>query len=342
MEISFALTSRCNARCVHCASSCGPHRDTWLEVQEVKRLITEAAALSTGDALRVDFTGGEVFLDFDRLLDLVRFASQLGAEVGCVSNAYWATSDASASDKLRRLEQAGLSTLAISTSRFHQAFVPLSRVERAVRLARATGLLTELKVIFTQDEAGTQGAALQWSKAIPAAVHIHSPILPYLSTGQTLPEASYPRMPGLPREVCPGQSLAISENGMAYSCATPGADHDFLSLGDSRAIALAELQHRLQQGAKQRLLREHGPAYFAGAAILAGDGQHLREAYANACDLCLHIAHTDVLAQAAASLCEALHRARHGPTQSLVPMLGKTGAPDLADCSGCPSQPGDL
>ncbi len=291
MELTFVVTSRCNASCAHCATSCGPTRSDALPSPEIKRMIDEAALVKDGRPLRVDFTGGELFLDFDLLLDLVSHAAALGAEVGCVSNGYWATSEDAAMDRVNRLKAAGLHTIAISTSRFHQAFVSLRRVKRAISAARAVGLWTELKVVVTADEDGDQGAAMEWINQIDSHLAHYAPLLPYLREGEQLCEQDYLGDEGLPACACPGHSLCIAEDGVAYTCGIAGSGTPFLALGDTKMLPIASLDRLMRRAGKQHLLLTQGPIHFARAVIAAGQGDRLRKRYSSVCDLCLHIAH---------------------------------------------------
>jgi hypothetical protein len=117
----------------------------------------EAAAVKDQTTLRFDLTGGEPFLDFEGLLDLVRFGAGLGAQVTCVTNAYWATSSERAESLLTQLKSAGLWSISVSTSRHHVQFVPLKRVQLALALARTVGLTTEIKVAVMQSDNAKDG-----------------------------------------------------------------------------------------------------------------------------------------------------------------------------------------
>src|ERR1043165_4389764 len=153
MKLALLITARCNASCSHCSTSCGPHREEHLSRDQIFNLVDQAAAIDDGERFKVLLSGGEPFLDFGLLLDVVRHASSKGAIVTCVTNGYWATSAEQARDLLTQLKQAGLRSFAGSTSRFHQAFVSRRRVERALAASRVVGLRCTLKYIRTRTDA---------------------------------------------------------------------------------------------------------------------------------------------------------------------------------------------
>jgi hypothetical protein len=289
VNLGIILTARCNASCTHCSKSYGPRRRESLEKDQIYRLINEAAEIEDGSPLVIELTGGEPFLDFELLVDVTARARSLGAEVSCVTNAYWARSLEKATSMLARLRFAGLGYLSVSVSRFHQQFVPLDRVRIALESAVALGIVTELKGAVTSRDVEPGGALHEWKQFLDADKINIFPVLPCLREGATLPESEYYRESGLPAQACPGEIVCVYTDGVARSCCGPGVSGPFLQLGDTANTSVKEIHRRFQLHAKQRILREAGPIYFAERAIALGFGHRLRASYAGPCDLCGHI-----------------------------------------------------
>lgn len=249
----------------------------------------EAAAIEDSQPLAFDLTGGEPFLDFDRLVEVVGYGAKLGAEVSCVTNAYWARTAEAAEEKLNKLFAVGLTSLAVSVSRFHQQYVPLYRVQIALQTAAQIGLPTELKGAVTVGDLEADGELEYWKDFLDADKINIFPVLPSLRSGARLPEGEYYREPGLPTQTCPGEVVCIYVDGVARSCCGPGVSGSFLALGHTADTSIEEIHRRFLVRGKQRILRERGPVYFAERAIAAGLGDRLRDAYAGPCDLCGHI-----------------------------------------------------
>jgi hypothetical protein len=94
--------------------------------------ISKAAAedisvlLREGGCRSVHIGGGEPFLDFDGLIELVQTLTNAGIRVEYVeTNAYWATDDQQIKQRLRSLLSAGADTLCISLDPFHAEYVPV-------------------------------------------------------------------------------------------------------------------------------------------------------------------------------------------------------------------------
>jgi Radical SAM superfamily/4Fe-4S single cluster domain len=308
MRLVLVLTARCNASCTHCAKSYGPHRTEHLSQEAVLRLMDEAAAIDDGEELYFDLTGGEPFLDFERLVEIVTYGSQLGGGVSCVTNAFWARADEVTRSKLTLLRDAGLTALSVSVSRFHQRYVPLERARRALVVAAELGIWTELKGAVTRSDLESGGALETWKGSLEPSCTSIFPVLPHLRDAEVLPEYEYYRERGLPLHRCPGDMVCVDFDGVARSCCTLDGSNTFLKVGNAHNMPLSQIHENFQRGGKQQILRERGPIEFARGAIAAGHGERLRLEYAGPCDLCLHIQADPLLRQVAEEMARAVER----------------------------------
>lgn len=308
MRLGIVLTARCNAACIHCSKSFGPDRTEHLSKDDIFRVMDEAGAVKDGKPLSFDLTGGEPFLDFDRLVEVVSHGAQLGAEISCVTNAFWARTDDLAKSKLTLLRDSGLTSLGVSVSRFHQKFVPLHRSRRALVTANDLGIRTELKGAVTRSDLEPGGSLSEWKDTLSADWISIFPVLPRLRDTEVLPDQEYYREFGLPFQRCPGDVVCIDFDGIARSCCTLGSGDRFLMVGDVHQMPIEKIHETFLHAGKQRILRESGPIEFARGAIAAGLGHRLRTAYAGPCDLCLHIQSDTQLRQIAEGMASTLDR----------------------------------
>ena len=309
MRLGFILTARCNAACTHCSKSFGPTRTEALSQTHVFGLMDEAAAIDDGQPLSFDITGGEPFLNFEMLVAVVAHGGQLGGEVTCVTNAFWARTDEISIAKLTELRNSGLTSLSVSISRFHQQFVPLHRAQRALHIAAQLGISTELKAAVTNDDLKVGGLVSRWQDSVDADWVNVFPVLPHLRHDAILPDDEYYREPGLPTHKCPGEVVAVDYHGIARSCCSLGEEDSFLVIGDTNLEPLKDIYETFQTAGKQKLLRDTGPVAFARGAITAGLKHRLRKAYAGPCDLCLHIRTDPQLRRIAEEMAAAVQEA---------------------------------
>ncbi len=322
MYIAIILTDRCNAACLHCSTSCGPYRRTELAADRIQAVMDEAAQLADGRWLHFGLSGGEPFLDLPRLLKLIRHGKSRGAEVSCVTNAAWASAPARALRMLRAVQEAGLDFLAISSSRFHEEFIPRSRVERALRTAREIGLECHVKLVHGAGDLSPGSERERWVRNQPIDHLQRIPLLPTLRNGARLDDSAYNQAEALPQGACPAPLLSVREDGQVYGCCTPGAFIPFFRLGDVHRDSLTSIHERFRLGGTHQFLRERGPAHFVPAIRAAGLGERLRPGYAGVCDLCTQIAGDPALSSVARDCVKRFQR------DQLQRILAASKAPD--------------
>jgi MoaA/NifB/PqqE/SkfB family radical SAM enzyme len=114
--IHFLLTFQCNFECDHCFVWGSPWQSGTFTLGKIQKALIQAKEVGTVEWIY--YEGGEPNLYYPILLKAVQEASQLGFQVGIVSNAYWATSQQDARVWLEPF--VGLvQDLSVSTDLFH-------------------------------------------------------------------------------------------------------------------------------------------------------------------------------------------------------------------------------
>ena len=130
------LTYKCNAACEFCYYNCSPSQDGLMPVDTA---ISAWQSLKTiaGDSAIIHITGGEPFLYWDRLCEILTEAKkQKLTPVDLIeTNAFWATNEKIITERLKLLDEIGIHKFKISTDPFHQEYVPIEPVRRLVKLA---------------------------------------------------------------------------------------------------------------------------------------------------------------------------------------------------------------
>jgi MoaA/NifB/PqqE/SkfB family radical SAM enzyme len=131
------LTYRCNAACADCYVNSSPRKRALLPVEDLREYLSELKKLGmTGP--RIHFGGGEPFFHYQHLIECFQAAEELGMlPLGKLeTNAFWCKNDDLARERLTEIERFGIVKLHVSTDVFHQEFVPMESVQRAVRIGR--------------------------------------------------------------------------------------------------------------------------------------------------------------------------------------------------------------
>ena len=122
----------CTASCRHCmfgsSPSCPKEFISADEAEKTAALLAEAGTSS------VHIGGGEPFMNFPALLDLIDALNRHDIAVDYIeTNAFWAKDDEIVKNRLWELTKRGVTSVMISADPFHIEFVPL---ERVLNLAR--------------------------------------------------------------------------------------------------------------------------------------------------------------------------------------------------------------
>lgn len=145
ISAGLLLSYKCNSRCRHCLYACSPQwKADWLSVADAEDILGQlapkmqaASGINAGIGVNqgLHFTGGEPFLNFSLLVEVVAVAHWLGIRSTFVeTNCYWCTDDQTTLDKLSQLKQAGLKGMLISANPFVLEHVPFERTLRAVQI----------------------------------------------------------------------------------------------------------------------------------------------------------------------------------------------------------------
>ena len=130
------LSYQCSNRCLHCLYASSPTWKEWISEEDAERIFFELkkhGRYLTG----IHIAGGEPMLRPDLAVSVVKTAMRLGIPLDYIeTNAFWCWDDEKTTETFQKLKEAGLPAVLISASPFHAEFVPMERVNRAVRIGR--------------------------------------------------------------------------------------------------------------------------------------------------------------------------------------------------------------
>ncbi len=130
------LTYKCNATCEFCYYNCSPSQEGLMPV-DTAISAWQSLKLIAGDSARIHITGGEPFLYWQRLCEILKEAKKQNlTPVDLIeTNAFWATDEKIITERLKLLDEIGIKKFKISTDPFHQEYVPIEPVRRLAKLA---------------------------------------------------------------------------------------------------------------------------------------------------------------------------------------------------------------
>ncbi|MDD5326638.1 MAG: 4Fe-4S cluster-binding domain-containing protein [Phycisphaerae bacterium] len=123
------LTYKCSASCEFCYYNCNPKQNGVMPVDTAIG-IWRSLKILAGDDAKIHITGGEAFLCWDRLVEILRQGRKenLGKVDLIETNGSWAKDLELVAKRLKILDELGMDRLKISTDPFHQEYVDIESV----------------------------------------------------------------------------------------------------------------------------------------------------------------------------------------------------------------------
>ena len=166
-SVGLLLTYKCNCACEFCYYNCGPEKGGLMPVDMAIEAWQSLKVLA-GDNAKVHITGGEAFLYWDHLQEILKAAQKqnLGKVDLIETNGFWATSDKIIRQQLQRLNELGMHRFKISTDPFHQEYVNIEPVRQLATIA--------IEML------GPQRVLVRWRKYLdnPAQIKDSPPAIP--------------------------------------------------------------------------------------------------------------------------------------------------------------------
>jgi MoaA/NifB/PqqE/SkfB family radical SAM enzyme len=153
------LTYKCNCSCEFCYYNCSPQKNGLMS-KDIFITSWQSLKVIAGDSAKIHITGGEPFLYFDYLCELLEAAQKynLGKVDTIETNGFWAADVNDIVKQLKTLDNLGMHRLKISCDPFHQEFVDIELVKRLA--------------IASKESLGPDRVLVRWEKYLDNPVNI--------------------------------------------------------------------------------------------------------------------------------------------------------------------------
>ncbi len=146
--IGIQVTLNCPLNCAHCIVSSSPQRKEEIPTEKVVKWISE---IGETDSIKLIFiTGGEPFVNINKLEKISKSANEYGLFLHIVTNAFWAKSYNQAKKILNKLQ--GITNLAISTDTYHVKYIPFEFIKNASLAALDNGIEVGISICITKND----------------------------------------------------------------------------------------------------------------------------------------------------------------------------------------------
>ncbi|MFI3212909.1 MAG: radical SAM protein [Eubacteriales bacterium] len=239
-NIIILYTLECNARCRHCCFSCSPDQKEKLNVNTVKNIIDDI--IKYPSITNISFSGGEIFLYPDEILELLFYARSKGLNIQCTTNGFWGENIVIAERIMKRLQSVNLSTLTISFDEFHKEFISVESIDTLIQLAAKYRIHVEIK-----------GVAVNGSKSVYELLNdlphrlldVNVKEIICLPVGRAFSLVSKNQYLVNPTEyfTCPsiGRDVTIYPQGYVVPCCSPVPNPKTFNIGNINNNSLSEI-----------------------------------------------------------------------------------------------------
>lgn len=245
-EIGLVMTEQCPVGCRHCLSSSSMQATDLPPPETHLDWIAKVARVDRCKS--VSITGGEPFVYFDRLLELVEGCRSHGLQATVFTSAYWATTGAIAARKLGQLAAAGLTGITVSADEYHQDSIPLANVARVLRASQERGIRARLAVTSVSHRPGVDPLERDLRRRLGARLlrGVQVEVGGIVKAGRACQLAFPPALPpGQARLVCNALGPTIQQDGSVASCCrAPLPAGSPLVIGDLNAEGLDSIYQR--------------------------------------------------------------------------------------------------
>lgn len=262
MNIGLFITFQCQVACPHCVVKAGPERKEAMDLETIGDYIIQIAGYRDGHIRTISLTGGEPFIDIDRLRQVIAMAAHHNLWVSVVTNAFWAESLERATAILEGLP--GLSLIAISTDRYHQQAIAFDRVKNAIQAAEFCGIPYDVSLCTENPDDPEHIRILEQVRSVSEMDAIHTAItFPAGRALEKLDTAKYVKSDQPPISACSfANSPVIFPDGKVLACIGPVIDipnkHP-LVLGNLGENSLKDILDRAELNPVLHTLRVWGP-----------------------------------------------------------------------------------
>ncbi|MFW9872604.1 MAG: radical SAM protein [Candidatus Thorarchaeota archaeon] len=243
----------------------------------------------------VNFFGGEPLLNFNLLIRLIEEAKKFDIpKIGLPTNGYWGKDEETAKKYAQKLKDVGVNLIGFSADAFHQEFIPLENLKRAIKAVHKAEIDTILiiaQTIGAPNESNpfnnqTNKLCKSISNEFKFCQIIKSPLQVKGRAIKNLLE--YYRMTSIPSEKClifRAPMYMIDPNGWVFNQGCQG-----ICLGNARKDSLLKIINEFKPRRHPILGKIMGKGGVSSLLELAiKKGYEPLEGYADKCHLCYSV-----------------------------------------------------
>ncbi|ULG73139.1 YydG family radical SAM peptide epimerase [Macrococcus brunensis] len=289
--VTINLTSKCNAKCDHCCFSCSPQSTMKMEKNYIINLVKEFCENETIET--ISFTGGEIFLDYNFLLQLYELILPYGKAITVISNGFWGSSQKLIEKYFKDMKKYNVQALTISHDEFHKPFVKTKNVKSILKYAQQIdGISVSLSVAVTKDMM-SHNILKELDDALLGIAVTKFPLID-VGEAKYIDSTKIHSLYTLDNKKalnCPGYEIVYHHDGDIYPCCSPGIFETELSLRYDKNQSFEETVDFLYTNLLLYIIRKESFSWFIN--ILEKNQMmkefNIKNEFSSVCSICKNL-----------------------------------------------------
>lgn len=260
--MSIMMHRACNAECDMCCTESNPRCTEKLDIDKVKNHIKSSENIKSIEEISI--TGGEAFLNYPMLLEIIECISQTGKRATIMTNGFWANDYKVAYNKLKKLKEKGLYSIGTSCDYFHLKYIPIENLKNLLHASVELSIPVGINLIYEKDK--SMGALINELQE-----YLHDvTLLPFQwqSVGKAKGnlDQRYLEKYKVPKPLyCTNSNIYnIRYDGKVYPCCSPYIFNTALDIGNYEDVTCEEVLYKLYNNRLLHMLHKYGFHYFIG------------------------------------------------------------------------------
>ncbi|MCD8875118.1 YydG family radical SAM peptide epimerase [Mammaliicoccus sciuri] len=263
-SVSINLNSKCNAACDHCCFSCSPKSNIKMEDSYIRNIVLE---FSRNPEIEViSFTGGEIFLNYSFLEELLIITSKHNKKTTLISNGFWGSSRKLLKKYFEDFKKYNVIALTISYDEYHAPFVKIQSVKNIFEYRmKYPELDVSLNMAVTKDKMSDNILSELGSSLLGLKITK----FPMITVGAAKKRISKSNIHNFyniytDKELlyCPGFEIVYHHDGEIYPCCSPAIFETKITLREETYQSFERTVEKLNSNLLLYIMRKEGFNWF--------------------------------------------------------------------------------
>lgn len=263
-SVTVNLDSKCNAACDHCCFSCSPQSTVKMEDSYIRDIVLEFSKNPNIEI--ISFTGGEIFLNYNFLEELLAITKSYDKKVTLISNGFWGASRKLLKKYFDDFKKYNVIALTISYDEYHEPFVKLKSVKNIFEYRmKYPEIEVSLNMTVTKDKMSDK-ILNELGSSILGVKITKFPMITVGAAKSKISKENIHSFHNIESDknllFCPGYEIVYHHDGEIYPCCSPAIFETKISLRENKHQTLERTIEKLNSNLLLYIVRKEGFNWF--------------------------------------------------------------------------------